>query len=118
MAGARQKALPRSGLTLTTVTEAIVAQTSLGIWVLDAGDRTVWANDRLTDMLGVDWDTLEGASVYDFIDQREAESTRAALRRRRTGTTEMREATIHAADGRVIDVFAESIPLVADGEYL
>src|SRR5437764_2391366 len=118
MAGDRGKALARGGPARRQVVEAIIAQTSLGIWVLDSQDRTTFVNERMAEIVGARPEEMLGEPVYDFLDPRSAEATRVALRRRRTGIAELREVELHRRDGTVIETIVESIPLTgADGGY-
>src|SRR4051794_4214193 len=117
MAGGQQKALP-NGLRVRSVTEAIVTQTTLGMWVLDASDRTIWVNERMADLLGADAADMIGAPIYDYLDPVTGEATRVALERRRTGVSELREVEIRRSDGVVIEALIESIPLFDDGDYV
>jgi diguanylate cyclase (GGDEF)-like protein/PAS domain S-box-containing protein len=103
----------------TQVTEAIVAQTSLGIWVFDCEDRTVFVNDRMAEFAGAAPDEILGASISDFLDPDDVDLKRGAFnRRRRTGVTDLREVTLHRLDGTTLQTLVESIPLVDDdGDY-
>src|SRR4051794_39388084 len=117
MAGERREALKQVGLTAKVVRDAIVAQTTLGIWVLDHEDRTTWVNPQMAAIVGASADDMLGAPVYDFLDPNAAEATRVALRRRRTGVAELREVEIHRPDGTVVQTLVESMPVFTDGEY-
>lgn len=117
MAGGAGKALSRAP-TRSVVAEALINQTSVGIWVLDADDRTTFANDRMARMVGATAGEMRGALVYDFLDPTSAEATRVALRRRRQGVAELREVRLQRADGEVVETIVEAVPLRAgDGTY-
>src|SRR3954451_10187993 len=103
MAGAAGKPAADTAPALRDVTEAIITQTSLGVWVLDADDRTAFVNDRMAEIVGSTPAAMRGAPVYDFLDQDAAEATRVALRRRRTGISELREIHLRRRDGSAID---------------
>jgi diguanylate cyclase (GGDEF)-like protein/PAS domain S-box-containing protein len=103
---------------LADVVEAIVSQTSLGVWALDADDRTTFVNERMAEMVGAAPAEMLGAPVYDFLGDEAAESTRRALERRRTGISELREMPLQRSDGTTIHALVESMPLHdADGDY-
>ena len=104
-------------LTAQVVRDAIVAQTALGIWVVDACDRTVWVNPRMAAILGATEEQMLGAPLYDFLSPTAAESTRVALRRRRAGVSELREVDLHHPDGTTIQALVESMPIFSGGEY-
>jgi diguanylate cyclase (GGDEF)-like protein/PAS domain S-box-containing protein len=119
MAGAAGRPAADTAPALRDVTDAIVTQTTLGVWVLDASDRTSFANDRMAEIVGSSPDRMLGAAVYDFLDSEAAEATRVALRRRRAGISELRELHLRRSDGSTVDVFVESMPVNdADGKYV
>ena len=100
------------------VTEAIVAQTTLGIWVLDRNDCTIFVNDRMAEIIGATVDELIGAPVHDFLDAASGAATRTALHRRRVGAAEMRELELRRRDGMVLQTLVESMPMTdEDGDY-
>jgi diguanylate cyclase (GGDEF)-like protein/PAS domain S-box-containing protein len=114
---ARGDALQRSAPAPKLVTEAIVEQTTLGIWVLDAEDRTTFVNDRMAEIVAATREEMIGTPVYDFLDPLSAQGTQRALRRRRTGVSELREVELHRRDGVKISTFVESMPLFENGVY-
>src|SRR3954451_10829176 len=105
-------ALHESSLTPSEITDAVVAQTSLGIWALDADDRTVWANPRMAQMVGSSPKEMVGRPVYDFLDSQTGANTRTALERRRTGIAELREVELRGEDGAVVQALVESLPVL------
>src|SRR5690349_366899 len=117
MAGERREALQQGKITAQVVQDAIIAQTTLGIWVLDADDRTIWANPQMGEIVGASVEEILGRPVYDFLDPASAEATRVALRRRRTGVAEIREVDLERADGTVVQTLVESMPVIDDGVY-
>lgn len=61
----------------------IVETAQEGIWVIDAAERTIFANQRLADMLGCSIAEMPGRRVFDFIkdeDRRELEQHLVRLR--------------------------------------
>ena len=111
MAGAAGRPAASSAPALRDITEAIVAQTSLGVWVLDADDRTTFVNERMAEMVGASVDEMLGAPVFDFLDPDAAEGTRVALKRRRNGVSELREIPFRHRDGSTMHTLVESMPL-------
>ena len=96
-----------------------MAQTSLGVWVLDADDRTTFVNERMAEMVGASVDEMLGAPVYDFLAPDAAEGTRVALKRRRNGVSELREIPFQHRDGSTMHTLVESMPLHdAAGAYI
>ena len=107
-----------SATALRDVTDAVLAQTTLGVWALDEHDRTTFVNDRMAAIVGADAAEMLGTAVYEFLDPAAAKATRAAFRRRRTGLSELREVTLTRGDGQIVHTFIEAIPFMdADGAY-
>src|SRR3954468_21593661 len=118
MAGSRRAAPPLGAGVPPEVVEAIVAETSQGIWAVDADDRTTFVNARMAEMVGARPEEMLGASLYDFLDVDSGASTRIALKRRRTGVAEYREVELRTGDGSSLHAFVESIPLIdSEGRY-
>jgi diguanylate cyclase (GGDEF)-like protein/PAS domain S-box-containing protein len=118
MAGGAGRPAIGGASALSDVVEAIVSQTSLGVWALDADDRTTFVNERMADLVASTPERMLGAPVYDFLDHDAAEATRIALERRRTGISELREMPFRRADGTTLHALVESMPLHdADGAY-
>src|SRR5438128_928517 len=114
----RRSAPPNDRPGFRDVAETIVARTSLGIWTVDADDRTTFVNSRMADILGVTPEAMLGASLFEVIAATDAEATREALERRRDGVGESREVDLLCADGTVIHTMVESLPLIDEaGTY-
>jgi diguanylate cyclase (GGDEF)-like protein/PAS domain S-box-containing protein len=90
----------------------------MGIWALDEHDRTTYVNGRMADIVGSTPEAMMGLPVYDFLDPREADRTRVALRRRRSGVAELREGEVVRTDGTRVHTVLESMPIRGtDGSY-
>src|SRR5438046_808208 len=109
MAGAAGEPVADTAPSLRTLTEAILTQTSLGVWMLDANDRTEFVNERMAEIVGSTAEAMIGVPVYDFLDPVTAEATRVALRRRRAGISELRDIHLQRADGTTVDAFVETM---------
>src|SRR4051812_43130044 len=119
MAGGAGKPGTYGSPAIRDVTDAIIAQTSLGVWALDRDDCTTFVNERMADLVGATPDEMLGAPVYDFLDPDAAEHTRVALERRRTGISELREVPLVRRDGSLLYALVESIPLHdSNGDYV
>src|SRR3954451_20822373 len=112
MSGSRRAALPLGAGVPPEVAEAIVAETSQGIWAVDADDRTTFVNGRMAELVGAKPEEMLGAPLYDFLDSASGESTREALERRRKGVAEYREIELRRRDGTTLHAFIESIPIL------
>jgi PAS domain S-box-containing protein len=118
MARAAGRPEAASAPALRAITDAIVAQTSLGVWGLDADDHTNFVNARMADLVGSTPEEMLGAPIYDFLDAGAGEATRVALRRRRIGVSELRELDLVRRDGSRRSALVESMPLKSpDGGY-
>jgi diguanylate cyclase (GGDEF)-like protein/PAS domain S-box-containing protein len=119
MAGRSREPVAGAAPALQVVTEAIVSQTSLGVWVLDADDRTIFVNERMAELVASTAEAMVGARVYDFLDVEAGEATRLALERRRSGVSELRELAFVRSDGATLHALVESMPLHDDdGGYV
>jgi diguanylate cyclase (GGDEF)-like protein/PAS domain S-box-containing protein len=119
MAGGEGRPVANGAPALRDVTAAIIAQTSLGVWVLGADDRTTFVNERMADLVGSTPDEMVGEYVYALLDPAVADGTRAALERRRTGISELREVRLQHRDGTLVHALVESMPLHdAGGSYI
>ncbi|HTZ45289.1 MAG TPA: PAS domain S-box protein [Jatrophihabitans sp.] len=70
-----------------------------GVWVIDPAGRTVIANARMAELLGVEHARLLEGSVFDFIDPEAAEFIRHRLNHRATGAREQYECSLVRRDG-------------------
>ncbi|MCC6314783.1 MAG: PAS domain S-box protein, partial [Thermomicrobiales bacterium] len=77
-----------------------------GIWMLDGAGRTRYANDRMARLLGVDLATLNRASIFDFLNPREAEPARQRLDDALAGKTALFDCVFHRPDGGEVIVEA------------
>jgi PAS domain S-box-containing protein len=97
----------------------IVETTSEGIWVLDADNRTMFANNALASMLGYTVEEMLGRPVFDFADDEGARAAAERLRQRRTGISERVAARYKRGDGTPLDAMLCANPLFGkDGEYV
>lgn len=89
-----------------------------GIWVLDADDRTKFANERIAEMLGYSVDEMLGRSVYDFIDEAGHVVASSGLAGRRRGVSDSQELCLRRKDDSGVWVILTGAPLTGeDGGY-
>jgi PAS domain S-box-containing protein len=89
-----------------------------GIWILDADDRTTFANGRLAEMLGYEPAELSGRPVYDFLAEQGRSVMRARMAARRRGLSDSQELRFIRRDGREQWVILSGSPLTDEaGEY-
>ena len=96
----------RAEMALEPLSMAVFRSTSEGVWLLDESGRTVWANERLSILLGESVDELQSRNFEDFsTDGAAAECFRACVRARSEQHREMsfvKRGSIGCADVRLI----------------
>ena len=70
-----------------------------GVWVVDVAGRTVLANARMAELLGVDQVRLANGSMFDFVDAAAAEFLAHRLGHRAAGAREQYEFSFVRQDG-------------------
>jgi len=97
----------------------IVEAAQEGIWVIDAEARTTYVNDRMAAMLGCSAAEMDGASLFDFMDEDGRQTVEANLARRQNGICEVHEFTFRRKDGSPLHALLSTSPLRdAEGRYL
>ena len=97
----------------------LVENLSEGIWLLDGEGTTMFANPSLARMLGCSLDDLEGASVFDFLDESHRDMMRDRLAARQRGKSEQYETEFERRGGGKVFAFVSASPFLdEDGEYL
>jgi PAS domain S-box-containing protein len=92
-----------------------IVETALeGIWVLDARGRTVFANARIGEMLGVPVADMLGRSVFDFVDPEDRPLIAARLEQRRHGIADAHDSRFRRADGRELWAIVSASPYTDD----
>jgi PAS domain S-box-containing protein len=95
----------------------IVETAQEGIWHVDAGGRTVYANQHLADMLGYRPEELMGGTAFDLIPEEDLPRAREAWARRRDGRSEPDEFRFLRKDGRLVWLRTAATPLFDDGRF-
>jgi PAS domain S-box-containing protein len=88
-----------------------------GIATIDTEDQIVYANPRLSEMLGYDDGELQGRSVYDLAFPEEAAQTKARRDQRRQGIQEQYELRMRRKDGGEVWVLANVTVIRENDEY-
>jgi len=127
---ARRVPLPEGGLVIfyTDITEqqaalakladeqrmrALVQEaTEQGFWTIDNDLLTSDANPAMCRMLGLTQEQMLGRSIYDFVDEANAEIFRQHVRLRAHGRAEGYEITLRRADGSQVHCFNNATPIV------
>jgi len=90
---------------------AVVASANEGVWVVDQGGGTVFANEQMATLLGTDPDVLARGGVMDFVFPREVEQARDHIAANFAGRSEQFESRFRLADGTAVPVLAATSPL-------
>jgi PAS domain S-box-containing protein len=106
----QEEALRASGERYRT----IVQTTGKGIWLIDAQARTLYANDRMTELLGVNPAEVEGLSVLELVFPEDEAQCRACIDSCLQGHAQQFECRFRRSDGSEPPTSA-SISPVRDG---
>ncbi|OPX64127.1 MULTISPECIES: PAS domain S-box protein [unclassified Methanoregula] len=90
-----------------------------GIWIVDAGFRTVSANRKMQELFGYTEEEMRGRPVWDFVPSDEAESVKLELSRRPQGIPGRYERGWVRKDSSIIWCLTSATPLFSpSGEFL
>jgi two-component system, cell cycle sensor histidine kinase and response regulator CckA len=82
-----------------------------GIWTIDTGALTTYANPRMAEMLGYSVEEMLGKHLFSFMDDRGAEECGRLLDRRSKGIKEQHEFEFIRKDGTRIFTRVETAPI-------
>ena len=85
--------------------------TEQGFWSIDNDLLTSDANPAMCRMLGLTQEQMLGRSIYDFVDEANAEIFRQHVRLRAQGRAEGYEITLRRADGSQVHCFNNATPV-------
>jgi PAS domain S-box-containing protein len=89
----------------------LLQRTEQGYWHIDNEGRTVDANPAMGRILGVPHTALIGRSVFEFVDEANAEVFRLGMRQRDAGLPGGYEVTLRRADGSFLHCFNNATPI-------
>jgi PAS domain S-box-containing protein len=95
----------------------IVETSQEGIWHIDAEGRTVYANQRLAEMLGYRPEELVGRDAFELVPEEERREAREAWQRRERGDGGRAERRLRHKDGHDVWLSASATPLTEDGRF-
>jgi PAS domain S-box-containing protein len=95
----------------------IVETSQEGIWQVDAEGQTVYANQRLADMLGYPPGEMIGRSAFDFVSAEDLGRAREAWERHRHGDADRIELRFRHQEGRRVWLRASATPVMEDGRF-
>jgi diguanylate cyclase (GGDEF)-like protein/PAS domain S-box-containing protein len=89
----------------------IVESAREGIWVVDTGGRTLFANARMAELLAVEKRALLDGAIWDFVDPSASEIIRERMARRSTGARDEYELPFVRIDGQQRWLLVSAVPL-------
>jgi PAS domain S-box-containing protein len=94
---------------------AIVETTNEGVWLLDAAARTLYANDRMVELLGTTTAGLTGRGLLEFVHPQDEAAARERIDGNLQGRDEQFDVRFRRADGGEVSVLACTSPM-RDGD--
>lgn len=95
----------------------IIETATEGIWVLDAEEKTSFANGRLAQMLGYSAEDMMGKSVYDFVDQEGCEIARSCIEQLHQGRQGQHDCKFLRKDRSNLWAIVSATPIFSEGDY-
>ena len=92
----------------------VLENTEQGFWYIDNHLLTTHANPAMCRMLGIDQAQMLGRSIYDFVDEANAEIFRHHVRLRALGQAEGYEIALRRVDGTLVHCFNNATPVFDD----
>lgn len=96
----------------------IVEMAEEGIWVINAENKTTFANHRMAEMLGCTLAELMGKSLFDFIDEEWTPVAQVNVIRRRQSIREQHEFKFKRADGGILWTIVNATPIFENEQYV
>ena len=93
---------------------SIVNTAQEGIWLIDASARTVFVNQRMSDMLGYRLDEMIGKDIFAFMDEEAAKTAAVNMERRRAGISENHDFRLRRQDGSDLWTMMATNPVIGD----
>ena len=93
---------------------SIVNTAQEGIWLIDAHARTVFVNQRMSDMLGYRLDEMVGKDIFAFMDEEAAKTAAVNMDRRRAGISESHDFRLRRQDGSDLWTMMATNPVIGD----
>jgi len=109
----RHELAPRSG---GKIYRQIVENVREGIWTINAGGVTTFANEAMTTMLGYSVGEMLGRPFTDFMDAAAKGEAALALDRRKAGVREEMDFRFQHKDGHAVWTRLSTTPFLGDGE--
>lgn len=95
----------------------IIETANEGIWMIDTNYLTVFANQKLADMLGCSLDEIIGKTFFDFMDADGIELANSNLSKVKSGISEAHEFRFVTAKGEDLWTHINTSPVIENGTY-
>jgi PAS domain S-box-containing protein len=95
----------------------IIETTSEGVWIIDAENQTVFANNRMAQMLGYTLDEIVGAPVLAFMSEESQAIASAKIKRLYQGHRETFDFQLRHKDGSDLWVLVSANPIFVGEAY-
>jgi PAS domain S-box-containing protein len=82
-----------------------------GIWIVDTEGKTVYASDRMAEILGTDRTALVGKPSFDFVFQEDVEAAQRLFNWKKGGSAEPFHFRLRRADGSAVWVDVQGTPM-------
>jgi len=92
----------------------IIETTTEGVWILNAGGKTTFVNQRMADMLGYTVAEMMGTMLMDFIAPMNRPQAQIYLERRQQGIEEQHPFKFQRQDGTPLWVIVSATPMLDD----
>lgn len=90
-----------------------------GIWVIDENSKTIFINNRMSEMLGYNSDEMMGKRIFDFMDEDGVKKAEYNVDRRKQGIMEQHDFEFIRKNGEKIYTTLETGPLTDEkGNYI
>lgn len=95
----------------------MIETTNEGVWIIDADNRTIYANDRMAQILGRRRASLTRRPVRDFVRSEDIRAMDEKLAGRREGIPEQDEFRLLCADGSDRWVIVSTVPMLDEQRH-
>jgi diguanylate cyclase (GGDEF)-like protein/PAS domain S-box-containing protein len=90
-----------------------------GIWLLDENARTIYVNQRMTEMLGYSAKEMLGRPIFEFMDPRARMEAELSFKRHRLGVQEQHDLRLRCKDGSDLwTIFSANLLTDENGQIL
>lgn len=91
--------------------QLLIQSTEQGIWFIDNELRTTNANPAMCRMLGRSLDAMLGSSIFDFVDEANADIFHQRVLKRREGRADSYEVALVHAHGHLVHCYNNATPI-------